>query len=166
MAAEDDAIEGDALEDDALIELAPVTLASFEAACTALGLNPDAVRLGEEAVVMQSGTEQALLEAVIVEGAVPEGYERQAARLVGEAFFKAAFGHIERAAQQAKTYAERCGVWRLGGQADRVSLARLLSRFEASDYRTLYELPLDQAMRYLMLRSVDHMSEHIDEYLA
>ncbi len=150
------------------LELVPITLASFETACHALGLDPDAVRRGEEDVRLAPGREAALLGAVVTsygEGDVPGGYERQAARAVGEKFFEAAFGHIERAAAQAKVYAERCGVWGLGGGADRVSLARLLSRFEAGDYRTLYELPLEAALRYLMLRSVDHISENLDQYL-
>ncbi len=157
----------DSPSDEIQLELHPVTLAAFDAACLALRLDPEAVRAGREPPALAPGREAALLEALLDGGDVPDGYERQAAQLVGEQFFAAGFRQIEGATARAGALAERCGVTSLlGGGREPASLRRVLARSGAADYSLLYrQMPLGAALEYLMTRSIDDVVEHPAKHL-
>ncbi len=148
------------------LTLVPVTLASFEAACEALGLSPDAVRQGQAPVRLAPERAEALLDTLAPDAEVPGAVSEQAAQAAGEVFFAAAFAQMGAAADRARHHAERCGVAGLG-KSEEASLSRLLTKFDPAAYHALRsEMSLEESLTFLLLRSVNHISEHLEDYLT
>jgi hypothetical protein len=144
------------------------TLAVFDAACRALGQDPDAVRTGEEPPRLQEGDAQALLEAIAPSARVPPAYREQVATAAGRTFFSAALQQVARACEVAEEEARRCAVLEvLAAQSgEDKPLQRVLVTMDAGAYERLWhEWPMERALTFLMLRSVDHVSENLEDYL-
>ena len=149
------------------VELPVPTLARFDAACEALGADPEAVRSGEETV--QVPEEPApVLDAMGAELDVEEDFEQQAARAAVQAWLQEAMRSVTAAAQQAAEQADAAGVREVmqhqGGPEK--PLSRVLSTLPATDYDRIYhDWHIERALRYLMLRSVDHVSENLEDFI-
>lgn len=150
------------------LNLLPINLARFQDACFALGLNPDDVRTGEVPpdVAVDSGAAHSFVLVATGED-VPGDLLSVAAPVVAQAFFAEAFRQVAAASRTAVYYAERCGVESLLEGGERASLARVLTRFDPHSFAYLwYEASLEQAMTYLLLRTVDHLSENLEKHLS
>lgn len=150
------------------LELAPRTLAVFDEACEALDLDADDVRAGEETIEVDDEHAGALLEVLAPGADVPASHIKQAARRSAHVWFSVAMGQVHRATQQAQEQAEAVGVLevmeRHGGTGK--PLQRVLATLPADEYEKLWhEWEIERALTYLMLRSIDHVSENLEDYL-
>ena len=159
--------------DERTLELVDPTLGTLEKACQVLEtqdgdrLHLDDLISGEAHPVLPEGRERELLGLLTRDGTVPARVHRQVARHAGQRWMQEVMDACTRASDRAEHYAERCavdGILRKQGGSE--SLARAASRFEASDYHRLWhEMPLEEALGYLMTRAVDHISRNIEDYL-
>lgn len=150
------------------LELAPRTLAVFDEACEACGLDPEAVRAGETEIDLSEADPEPLLEVVTEEVVMEPGYERQMAHRAARIWFSLAMGQVARATQRAAEQAEAVGVREIMERTASTGkpLRRVLATLDASDYeRVWHEWPIERSLTYLMLRSVDHVSENLEDYL-
>jgi len=161
------------MSDERDLTLKAPTLATVEKACQVLktpdgdDLHLDDLLTGEVHPVLPEGRERKLLAILVADGTVPARVHRQAARLAGRQWMQEVMQAVTSASERAEYYAERCAVdGIIKQQGGSESLARAVSRFEASDYYRLWtEMPLEEALGYLMTRAVDHISRNIEDYL-
>jgi hypothetical protein len=148
------------------LTLAPHTLAVFDEACDAVEVDPDAVRAGEEMVSIED-CGKSLLAVVAPEAEVPSSHRRQAARLAGRMWFEEALRQVQRAGHAAEKQAEAVGVLEvMKRQGSEKPLSRSLSTMPADEYELVWHTwEIERALTYLMLRSVDHVSENLEDYL-
>jgi hypothetical protein len=150
------------------LELRARTLATFDAACRAIGEDPEAVRTGQEVPSLDVDQAEALLEVVTAGAAVPPTHSGQAAVIAGRMFFEDALQQVAAASEVAEEEAERCAVLEVlkAQSGDGKRLQRILSTMEPDAYQRLYhDWPIERALSYLMLRTVDHVSENLDDYI-
>lgn len=149
------------------LELAPVTLDRLDRVCQIQDVHLDDVLALREEVPCYDGTGAAVLD-VIAPGhdLGPLDAERVAAE-AGRLWFGLVEQHLIIASGRARHYAERCAVWEImkerGGGG---SMGRMLTRFDPGAHHKLWaEMELMDSLTYLLLRSVDELSENLDDYL-
>lgn len=150
------------------VDLPARTLATFDAACRAIGQDPEKVRAGKEVPRLESADVDALLDVLAPQADVPPTHVEQVATDLGQRFFDDALEQVRRAAEIANEEAEGAGVKEVMAQqsGSGKSLQRVLATMPADAYERLWhEWPIRRALSYLMLRSVDHVSENLDDYL-
>ena len=155
------------------IACATPTLDRVDRACAVLH-TPDGERLhlddllaGQTAAVLPEGHEAPLLAVVAPTATVPAAYVQQVGRTVGQQWLQAVMQEAAAASERAAYYAQRCAVHDvLAAQDASASLARTLARFSPeAHHRIWHTMPLADALTYLMLRAVDHVSENLDDYV-
>jgi len=150
------------------LELARTTLAHFDEACEALGLDPDRVRSGQVPVEMDREHMPALLAVLAPEADLPDDFKQQVVERAARRWFQAALLKARRAAEVAAEQADEAGVKEVMQSQGSTGkpLSRVVSTLPATDYERIYhEWDMERALTYLMLRSVDHVSENLEDYL-
>lgn len=154
--------------------LAPPTLGQLDRACGYLQtpegdpMHLDTLLTGEATPIIPHEGAASLLAVWAPESAVPTAYVQQVAQQVGQTWYAQVMQASARAAERGMYYAERCavdGILRQEAEGG-PSLARVISRYEPDDYhRVWHAMPLGDALTYLMMRSVDHISRNINDYV-
>jgi len=150
------------------VELPSRTLATFDAACRALDQDAEEVRSGKEVPRLDTENVGRLLDVLAPQADVPPTHVEQVAADLGRRFFDDALDQVHRAAEIAEEEADGAGVKEVMAQqsGSGKSLQRVLATMPADAYeRVWHEWPIRRALSYLMLRSVDHVSENLDDYL-
>lgn len=150
------------------IETAPITLATFDRACQAIGHDPDEVRCGDAPVRLAEADLGRLLDVLIRDAQVPSGRRAQVGERLARQWFRQAMAQIREATQAAAEQAETAGVLEVMKQqgASGKELSRVLTSLDPGDYEKVWhEWPIRRALLFIMSRSVDHISENLDDYL-
>jgi hypothetical protein len=152
---------------DVDVELAPVTLDRLDRLCQVQDVHLDDVLGMEAEMPFYAGTELAVLAVVAPEHEVPVLRADDVGRAAGRLWMRLAHQQLVVASSRAKRYADRCGVWELmqerGGGS---SLARVVTRYDPAAHRALWhEMELVESLSYLLLKSVDELTENLDDYL-
>lgn len=159
---------------DVVCTLAPPTLAQLDRACGHLvtpdgePMHLDTLLTGDTTPIIPPEGAAALVALWAPEARVPAGYVQQVAAQMGQVWYMQVMRASGRAAERGMYYAERCAVDSILRQETEpgTSLARVISRYDPADYhRVWHALPLDDALTYLMMRSVDHISRNLNDYL-
>ena len=128
----------------------------------------DTLLTGEATPIIPPEGAASLVAIWAPESAVPAAYVQQVAQQLGQTWYARVMQASARAAERGMYYAERCAVDSILRQEAEhgPSLARVISRYDPEDYhRVWHAMPLGKALTYLMMRSVDHISRNLDDYL-
>ena len=159
---------------DVSAQLAQPTLAQIDRACGHLitpqdePVHLDRLLTGEETPIIPPEGAAPLVALWAPGTEVPAPFVQQVAAQLGQAWYAQVLQSSHRAARRGMYYAERCAVDGILKQQDATasSLARVVSRYDPADYhRVWHAMPLTDALTYLMMRSVDHISRNLNDYL-
>lgn len=156
------------------VHLTSPTLAAVQQACDVLQtpegdpVTLDDLLAADTVPTLPDGRERELLAVLVETGRVPDAVERQAAGRLARCWLQVVIDASARASERAMAYAEELAVDDvLKQQGSDGQLARVVARCDADAYHILWhEMGLEDAVFYLMMRSVDHIHENLDEFLV